>query len=76
LLDLRALYDEGQRLSKNSIVFVVVAQTDGPGTRWRVVLRTPDKAYAQATLEQFREAGVSVRVVTFVSRQRRKPPRK
>ena len=42
--------------------YEVVAQTDGPGTPRRVVVSTKDRDYAEAILEQFREASVPVRL--------------
>jgi hypothetical protein len=48
--------------------YEVLAQTDGPGRAWWVVLRTDDRAYAEATVEQFKEADVPVRLETFTPR--------
>jgi hypothetical protein len=45
----------------------VYAQFDGKGTPFRVVLTTSDKDYADATEQQFREAGVPVRIEVFKS---------
>ena len=44
------------------MLYYVLAQVDGPGTLYRQVLATSDRAYAEATVAQFREAGVPVRL--------------
>jgi hypothetical protein len=53
-------------------VYEVIAETDGPGTFWRVILRTTDEAHAEATVEQFREAGVPVRIELFKPRPKKR----
>lgn len=52
----------GRRSFSSKPVFHVLAQIDGPGTAWRTVLKTADRQYAMQRVEQYREAGVNVRL--------------
>jgi hypothetical protein len=47
------------------VTYEVFAQVHGSGTDFVRVLMTPDEAYAQATLEQMKEAGVRARIDTL-----------
>ncbi|HWK66103.1 MAG TPA: hypothetical protein VNS34_14265 [Rhizobiaceae bacterium] len=52
----------GRKSFSSKPVFHVVAQVNGPGTPWETVLTTADRQYATTKMEQFREAGVEVRL--------------
>lgn len=52
----------GRRSYSSKAVFFVLIQPSGPGTAWKVVLQTADRKYAMTKLEQYREAGVVVRL--------------
>ena len=48
--------------TEKTMSYYVLAAVDGRGKPWRNVLSTGDRAYAEATVEQFKEAGVPVRL--------------
>lgn len=52
----------GRRSLSSKPVFHVLARIDGPGAPWKTVLRTADRQYALARIEQYREAGVEARL--------------
>lgn len=52
----------GRKSFSSKPVFRVLVQTHGPGTQWKTVLTTADRQYAMTKIEQFREAGVEVRL--------------
>ena len=52
----------GRRSFASKPVFRVLAQFSGPGTSWKTVLTTADRQYAMMKMEQFREAGLTVRL--------------
>ncbi|MGI6852993.1 hypothetical protein [Mesorhizobium sp. 1B3] len=52
----------GRRSYASKPVFHVLAQIDGPGAAWKTVLSTADRQYAVQRVEQYREAGVNVRL--------------
>lgn len=46
-------------------VYRVMAAVNGPMQPWVKILTTADKAYADATVDQFKEADIRVRIETL-----------